>query len=119
MSRVQLLYDLVQDLRTVADDVQAIADALMQTDDVPALPEQKAIPQTTAAPDVTDKTDAEPDAPITKEQVREVLKQLSRSGYRDAVQNLILSYGVGTFSELPESEYADILKQAEAIANAA
>ena len=31
----------------------------------------------------------------------------------------ILSYGVGTFSELPESEYADILKQAEAIANAA
>ena len=118
MSRVQLLYDLVQDLRTVADDVQAIADALMQTDDVPALPEQKAIPQTTAAPAV-DTDSAEPDAPITKEQVREVLKQLSRSGYRDAVQNLILSYGVGTFSELPESEYADILKQAEAIANAA
>ena len=29
MSRVQLLYDLVQDLRTVADDVRAIADALM------------------------------------------------------------------------------------------
>lgn len=119
MSRVQLLYDLVQDLRTVADDVRAIADALMQTDDVSALPEQKAIPQTTAAPDAADKVDAEPDAPITKEQVRDVLKQLSRSGYRDAVQNLILSYGVGTFSELPESEYADILKQAEAIANAA
>ena len=118
MSRVQLLYDLVQDLRTVADDVQAIADTLMQTDDVPALPEQKAIPQTTAAP-AADKADVEPDAPITKEQVRDVLKQLSRSGYRDAVQNLILSYGVGTFSELPESEYADILKQAEAIANAA
>ena len=116
MSRVQLLYDLVQDLRTVADDVQAIADALMQNDDIPALPEQKAIPQTTAA---FTEPDAEPAAPITKEQVREVLKQLSRSGYRDAVQNLILSYGVGTFSELPESEYADILKQAEAIANAA
>ena len=119
MSRVQLLYDLVQDLRTVADDVQVIADALMQTDDVPALPEQKAIPRMTAAPDATDKTDAEPDAPITKEQVRDVLKQLSRSGYREAVQNLILSYGVSTFSELPESEYAEILKQAEAIANAA
>lgn len=118
MSRVQLLYDLVQDLRTVADDVQAIADALMQTDDVPALPEQKAIPQTTAAP-AADKDADEPDAPITKEQVRDVLKQLSRSGYRDAVQNLILSYGVSTFSELPESEYAEILKQAEAIANAA
>lgn len=114
MSRVQLLYDLVQDLRTVADDVQAIADALMQSDDVPALPEQKTIPQTTASPAADD-----PDAPITKEHVRDVLKQLSRSGYRDAVQNLILSYGVGTFSELPESEYADILKQAEAIANAA
>ena len=50
MSRVPLLYDLVQDLRTVSDDVQAIADALMQTDDVPALPEQKAIPPTTTAP---------------------------------------------------------------------
>ena len=118
MSRVQLLYDLVQDLRTVADDVQAIADALMQTDDVPALPERKAIPQTTAAP-AADTGNAEPTEPITKEHVREVLKRLSRSGYRDAVQNLILSYGVGTFSELPESEYADILKQAEAIANAA
>ena len=119
MSRVQLLYDLVADLRTVADDVQAIADALTQHDDVPALPEQKAIPQTIAAPAKNDADDAEPTAPITKEQVREVLKELSRSGYRDAVQNLILSYGVGTFSELPESEYADILKQAEAIANAA
>ena len=118
MSRVQFLFDLVQDLRTVADDVQVIADALMQTDDVPTLPEQKAIPQTTAAP-AADTGNAEPDAPITKEQVRDVLKRLSRSGYRDAVQNLILSYGVGTFSELPESEYADILKQAEAIANAA
>ena len=116
MSRVQLLYDLVQDLRTVADDVQAIADALTQTDDIPALPEHPTLPQTTAA---DPEPDAEPDAPITKEQVREVLKQLSRSGYRDAVQNLILSYGVSTFSELPESEYAEILKQAEAIANAA
>ena len=113
MSRVQLLYDLVEDLRTVADDVQAIADALTQNYDVTALPEQTKLPQPTA-------DDPEPeDAPITKEQVRDVLKRLSRAGYRDAVQNLILSYGVGTFSELPESEYADILKQAEAIANAA
>ena len=79
----------------------------------------RAIPQTAAAPAENDADDAEPTAPITKEQVREVLKELSRSGYRDAVQNLILSYGVGTFSELPESEYAAILKQAEAIANAA
>ncbi len=112
MSRVQLLYDLVADLRTVADDVQAIADALTQNDDVTALPEQPSLPQTTAAP--------EPDeAPITKEQVRDVLKRLSRAGYRDAVQNIILSYGVTTFSELPESEYADILKQAEEIEHAA
>ena len=118
MSRVQLLYDLVQDLRTVADDVQAIADALMQHDDVPALPEQKAIPQASTAP-AANTADAEPTVPITKEHVRDVLKQLSRSGYRDAVQNLILSYGVGTFSELPESEYPDILKKAEEIEHAA
>ena len=86
MSRVQLLYDLVRDLRTVADDVQAIADALTQNDDIPALPEHPTLPQTT---------------------------------YRDAVQNIILSYGVATFSELPESEYADILKKAEEIEHAA
>lgn len=113
MSRVQLLYDLVADLRTVADDVQAIADALMQNDDIPALPEQPALPQTTAAVPESD------DAPITKEQVRDVLKRLSRAGYRDAVQNIILSYGVATFSELPESEYPDILKKAEEIEHAA
>ena len=118
MSRVQLLYDLVEDLRTVADDVQAIADALTQHDDVPALPEQKAITQTTAAP-AADKADVEPTVPITKEQVRDVLKRLSRAGYRDAVQNIILSYGVATFSGLPESEYADILKKAEEIEHAA
>ena len=112
MSRVQLLYDLVRDLRTVADDMQAIADALTQNDDIPALPEQPALPQT-AADDP--EPDNEPTAPITKEQVRDILKQLSRSGYRDAVQNIILSYGVATFSELPESEYADILKKAEEI----
>ena len=44
MSRAQLLYDLVRDLRTVADDMQAIADALMQNGDIPALPEQPALP---------------------------------------------------------------------------
>ena len=48
-----------------------------------------------------------------------MLKRLSRAGYRDAVQNIILSYGVATFSELPESEYADILKKAEEIEHAA
>ena len=116
MSRVQLLYDLVRDLRTVADDVQAIADALTQNDDIPALPEQPTLPQTTAA---DPEPDAEPTVPITKEQVRDVLKRLSRAGYRDAVQNIILSYGVATFSELPESEYADILKKAEEIEHAA
>lgn len=116
MSRVQLLYDLVRDLHIVADDVQALADALMQNDDIPALPEHPTLPQTTAA---DPEPDAEPTAPITKEQVRDVLKRLSRSGYRDAVQNIILSYGVATFSELPESEYADILKKAEEIEHAA
>ena len=116
MSRVQLLYDLVKDLRTVADDVAAIADALTQRDDaVQVLPEEKTIPQTSAAVTRPEETKE----PVTKEQVRDVLKQLSRDGYRDAVQNLILSYGVSTFSELPESEYAEILKRAEEIADAA
>ena len=69
MSRVQLLYDLIEDLRTVADDVQAIADALTQNYDVTALPEQTKLPQPTA-------DDPEPeDAPITKEQVRDAMEK--------------------------------------------
>lgn len=56
---------------------------------------------------------------ITLADVRKVLTELSRAGYTDAVRKLIVSRGVSALSEVPKSEYAAILKEAEAITDAA
>ena len=67
MSKVKLLLDVVQDMRTLADSIQAVADA-MSNSGVCTEPEQKTEAAKAEAPT------------FTIEQVREVLAPLSQSG---------------------------------------
>ena len=65
MSKVKLLLDVVEDLRSLADSVQAVADAMLQNEQT---------------------VDAEPKAPapkkeLTLEEVRAVLGEKSRAGF--------------------------------------
>lgn len=55
--------------------------------------------------------------PVTLAEVRSCLAELSRAGYSDKVKELIRSHGAEKLSDIPESEYAALLAEAEVLKN--
>ena len=110
MSKVKLLLDVVQDLRSLADSVQAVADAMMQSD-APEDIEPTAAPQAPAP--------AEPkEEPIPLETVRAFLGQKSREGYTAEVRELLRKYGADKLSGIDPKHYPALMKDAEVLGNA-
>lgn len=100
MSKNQLFYDVAENMRHLADSIQAMADEMVGYSQEP---EPAAV--------------AEPEPSITLEDVRAVLVQLSHDGYSTQVQALIRHHGATKLSELPSSEYAALLEEAEVMAD--
>ena len=107
MSRIKLLLDVIEDIRSLADSLQAVATALGQSDseDTPA-------PAPAPAP-----ADPPPKA-ITLEEVRAVLAERSHDGYTDQVRGLLQKYGAEKLSGVDPKHYAALLKDAEVLGNA-
>ena len=110
MSKVKLLLDVVEDLRSLADSVQAVADAMLQNEepDAPAEPKPQENPKPTTAPKKE----------ITLEQVRAVLAALSHDGLTAEVRELLQKYGAQKLSGVDPKHYASLLKDAEGLKNA-
>ena len=116
MSRIKLLLDMVSDLRSLADSLQAVADAVAQggqeqpdqtTEEKPAQePEKK-----TAA---KKEEKAEP-KPLTLEQVRAALAEKSRAGHTAEVKALLLKHGADKLSDIDPAEYPALLADAEVL----
>lgn len=109
MSKIKLLLDVVEDLRSLADSVQAVADAMTQSD-APA-------PATETTEDVSkEHTEAaEPAKQIALEEVRAVLAEKSRSGHTAAIKTLLQKHGADKLSEIAPSEYPALLAEVEAL----
>ncbi len=60
----------------------------------------------------------EPEEGPTLVEVRAVLAEISRSGKTAAVKAIIAAHGCSKLSEVPEAEYAQVLKEAEALRDA-
>lgn len=122
MSRMKLLLDVVSDLRSLADSLQAVADAAVQggpeqpdqnPEEKPAQkPEKK-----TAAKRAEPSTEAPaPDAKLlTLEEVRAVLAEKSRAGHTAEVRALLLKHGADKLSEVDPVEYPALLADAEVL----
>ena len=116
MSKMKLLLDVVSDLRSLADSLQAVADAVAQggqeqpdqtTEEKPAQkPEKK-----NAAKQVEK---AEP-KPLTLEQVRAALAEKSRAGHTAEVKALLLKHGADKLSDIDPAEYPALLADAEVL----
>ena len=77
MNKIKLLLDVVEDMRSLADSLQALADAMAQGD----APKGEPVQKTTSPP---------PKEPVvTLEQVRAVLAEKSHDGKTDAVRELL------------------------------
>ena len=109
MSRIKLLLDVIEDIRSLADSLQAVATALGQSD-----PEGAAAPA--PAPE-TPPADSPPKT-ITLEEVRAVLAEKSHDGYTDQVRGLLQKYGAEKLSGVDPKHYAALLKDAEVLGHA-
>ena len=104
MSKIKLLLDVVEDLRSLADSVQAVADAMLQNEPT---------------------VDAEPKAPapalqkeLTLEEVRAVLGEKSRAGFTAEIQVLLRKYGSPKLSGIDPKHYEALLKDVEVLKDA-
>ena len=110
MSKVKLLLDVVEDLRSLADSVQAVANAMLQNEEpnTPAEPHPQETPKPAAAPKKE----------IALEQVRAVLAELSHDGLTAEVRELLQKYGAQKLSGIDPKHYAALLQDAEGLKNA-
>ena len=106
MSRSKLLLDAVEDIRSLADSLQTLANAIAG-DDVADESSVTAV-ETVAKPSVT----------ITLEQVRAVLAEKSHDGLTEQVRSLLQKYGAQKLSAIASDRYPDLLRDAKELNDA-
>ena len=128
MGKVKLLLDVIGDLRSLADSLQAVADAVADSGAAEAEMTTTKEPEETGkagragkAAKNTAKKDAKPakqepeEKPLTLEEVRAVLAEKSRSGYTEEVRALLNKHGADKLSEIDPAEYPALLAEAEVL----
>ena len=101
MSRIKLLLDVVEDMRSLADSIQAVAEAMALNEPEPAA-EKPAPPKPT----------------IPLETLRARLGEISRAGFTAEVHDLIQKHGATHLSKVDPQDYDALLKEAEALLHA-
>ena len=94
MSRMKLAMNVVKDLRSLADSIEALTDEQHDAD----VEEVR-----------------EPATKITFEDLRAVLAVLTRDGKQKEVKKLITKYGAKKLSDVPEDKYQELLDKARKI----
>ena len=106
MSRTKRLLDVIADVRSLADSLQAVADGLFTNDPVAG-----AGPAVLAAEPIAARLEKTPE--IKLEDVRAVLANKSRMGHTAAIRELLTQYGASKLSEIDPAKYPALLKDAE------
>lgn len=122
MGKVKLLLDVIGDMRSLADSLQAVADAMTQTDSVDAPVENTGEKPKKAGGKKTAKEAAETtpppaseEKPLTLEAVRMVLAEKSRAGHTAEVRALLVKHGAEKLSDIDPAKYPALLADAEVL----
>ena len=120
MSKMKLLLDVVSDLRSLADSLQAVADAVAQggqeqpdqnTEERPAQEQEKK----TAAKKEETPGEKPKSKPLSLEQVRAALAGKCRAGHTSEVKALLIKHGADKLSDIDPAEYPALLAEAEVL----
>ena len=104
MSKTHPLFDIVLNLRALADNFQVLVDIVAGSDS-----NEAAQPETPASEKVPEtKT-----KPVTLEQVRAVLADKSQQGLTAEVRVLLEKYGAPKLSQIDPAHFAALLTDAE------
>lgn len=116
MGKVKLLLEVIGDLRSLADSLQAVADAVADNRAAEAGKPDAKEPEKAAKKEekpVAKQTQEE--KPLTLEEVRAVLAEKSRAGHTAEVRELLNKHGADKLSEIAPAEYAALLAEAEVL----
>ena len=106
MSKTHPLFDIVLNLRALADNFQVLADIVAGSDS-----NEAAQPETPASEKVPEtKTQ-----PVSLEQVRAVLADKSQQGLTAEVRTLLEKYGAPKLSQIDPAHFSALLADAETL----
>jgi hypothetical protein len=112
VSKIKLLLDVVSDIRSLADSIQAACDAMVEGESTKE--DNKPAPVKEAG---TKKMEKPKVKEVKLEGVRAVLAEKSQAGMTAEVREIIQKYGAIKLSEIDPKHYAGILKDAEGLVN--
>lgn len=128
MGKVKLLLDVIGDLRSLADSLQAVANAVAdngaaeaemtttkESEETGKAGKTGKVAKNTAKKDVKAAKQEWEEKPLTLEEVRAVLAEKSRSGHTEEVRELLAKHGADKLSEINPAEYAALLAEAEVL----
>ena len=122
MGKVKLLLGVIGDLRSLADSLQAVADAVADNGAVEAGKPDAKEPEKAGKAGKAAKKEEKPVAkqaqgekPLTLEEVRAVLAEKSRAGHTAEVRELLNKHGADKLSGIAPAEYAALLAEAEVL----
>ena len=105
MSKIKLALDVVQDLRSLADSLEALANAAVSD-----APEPPANPAVVAQPETTQ---AAPK--LTLVELRAFVAERSTPDNRPKIKALLTKHGVAKLTELPEEHYQALKDEVAAL----
>lgn len=105
MSKIKLLLDVVQDVRALADGLQAVADFIQLGTGSPEETPAQPVDSTPPPPKHTTPQ-------ITIDQVRTLLAEKSGEGKTQAVKALLYKYDAGKLSGVKPEDYAALMEEA-------
>lgn len=117
MGKMKLLLDVVSDLRSLADSLQAVADAVTQnemTEEPPKEETGKKKPAEKSEPQNQEES-VPAEQPLTLEAVRAVLAEKSRTGHTAEVKALLTKHGGDKLSDIDPAKYQVLLADAEVL----
>jgi len=121
MSKIKLALDVVSDLKSLAESIETLVQAMESNEPnlenevaKEAVKETKKRTKTKPTPEpVNDEPEeqAPEEKSITLEEVRAAMADKSRDGHREAVKAIITKYGANNLSALDPKHYAAALKE--------
>lgn len=126
MSKIKMLLDVVQDLRSLTDSLEALANVIEEPEGMQAgvvkpepaaEPVQPTEPVRTAAETapVADTPAPAAPKPPTLVELRAFVAARSTPQTRPRIRALLAGHGVAKLTDLPESDYLDLMREVEAL----
>lgn len=104
MSKTKLLLDVVDNMRSLAESIQAVAEVMAGSEVTQSA--QKESPTAESKPVAK---------AVSLEQVRAVLADKSQAGFTAEVRMLLEKYGASKLSQIDQANYTALLADAEAL----